>query len=123
LTVKNKLLGEAYFIRGLTYLYLVRIWGSVPLSLTAIESTEQAIDNDGVAVALPRADEITVMKQSLNDAQKAASLLGYTAKSSREWGIRASKGAAQALIAHAALWIASRGSESEMNNYLSICTK
>lgn len=121
-SLKNKYLGEAYFMRGLTYLYLVRIWGDVPLSLTAIESTDQAIDASGAAITLPRTGEITVLKQALNDAGKAIGLMGYSSGGDAGWGIRASKAAAQALEAHIALWIASRGAPGEADAHLKICT-
>jgi len=39
-TLKNRLKGEARFIRALSYFNLVRLWGKVPLILTALEPSE-----------------------------------------------------------------------------------
>ncbi len=120
--LKNKLLGEAYFLRATAYFFMVRIWGDVPLNLTPVESVEQAVTSDGVGVPLPRMPESDVLKQALADAARSSSLLKYLTPSDPYWGIRAGKGAAQALQAHIALWQASRGATGDREALLKITT-
>jgi len=41
-SLKARLLGEAYFLRALTYFHFVRLWGKVPLVLTEVSIEESA---------------------------------------------------------------------------------
>ena len=70
--LKNRLKGEAQFIRALAYFNLVRLWGNVPLITTTV-SVEQAY-------TLKRNDIAAVYKQAEADLQFAAANLpaGYT---------------------------------------------
>ncbi|QBQ41669.1 RagB/SusD family nutrient uptake outer membrane protein [Sphingobacterium psychroaquaticum] len=93
-TVKNQAMGEAFFIRALSYFYLVNLYGDVPLVLsTHIEETELA----------PRTAKETVYKQIVSDLEKAVELLPveYPAKK-RD---RANKWAATALLARVKLYL------------------
>jgi len=93
---KNGYLGEGYFLRALCYFYMTRVWGDVPLQLTATTSADQA-------KKLGRTDAATILKQVVADAQKASSLLSWESASTNQKR-RASKGAALALLAHASEW-------------------
>lgn len=93
---KNKLLGEAYFLRALNYFYMLRIWGGVP------------IENDAVSFAEDikvhaRATEAEVLQQIYSDAKLASSLMTWEMATQYNRA-RASKGAALALLAHAYAW-------------------
>lgn len=92
---KNRALGEAYFIRAFSYYYLVRLYGGAPLRL---EPT--LIDSD---LYLRRSTVDEVYAQIFKDFKAASERLPL-AKSipSGELG-RASKGAAQAILAQAYL--------------------
>ena len=119
---RDRYLGQAYFIRGLTYFLLVRIWGDVPLINRAVDATEQAIDEDGNPVEVPRSPEKEVLELALDDGKRASSLLRYGNPADFEWGIHANKGSAQALEGHVALWIASRADQGQASLYLDIAT-
>lgn len=90
---KNRILGEAYFMRAHTYFSLLRIWGDAPLELEPTESDDKA--------QLPRSSAEDVMQQILADVDLAIDLFpedGYRNKS------RVSKPACYALKADALLW-------------------
>jgi hypothetical protein len=93
---KKSYLGEAYFLRALSYFYMTRVWGDVPLQLTATTSADQA-------QKLGRTDAATIIGQVIADAQKASSLLTWESAAMYQKR-RASKGAALALLAHATAW-------------------
>lgn len=89
---KDNLIGQAYFMRGLAYFYLTRVWGDVPLQLKATES--------GDDVELKGATSSTeILEVIIADAQKASALMTWESvnKSARR---KANKGAALALLAH-----------------------
>lgn len=92
---KKRAYGESYFLRAFCYYYLVRLYGGVPLRLKAVD-----INSD---FYLPRNTVEEVYAQVFEDFKKAAGMLPlYAAISQAELG-RASKGAAQALLAQAYL--------------------
>ena len=103
---KNKLLGEAYFLRALTYYNIANFWGNAPLITESIESSNQVISPDNMLINVGRSDDTEITAQVLSDAAKAAELLSYGTPGSAEWGIRANKGSAQALQGYANLWMA-----------------
>jgi hypothetical protein len=103
---KNKLLGEAYFLRALTYYNIAIIWGNAPLVTESIESSSQVIDADNMLINIGRSDDTEITTQVLTDGGKAAELLSYGTPGNSEWGIRANKGSAQALLGYANLWMA-----------------
>lgn len=90
-SLRRRHIGEASFIRALTYFYLARFWGDVPLNLQSVN-----IEN------LPRASQEEVFNQIKTDLDVAiANLeLDYGDK-----GVRASKGAAWAIKAHVLGWL------------------
>ncbi len=104
---KNRLIGEAAFIRSLSYFYMARIWGDVPIVDEVIETSDQLI-KDGFILTKPRMDEKKVLDYSLEAANKAIGLLEYASPGSPRWAIQANKASAEALKAHITLWYASR---------------
>jgi hypothetical protein len=100
---KNRLLGEAYFLRALAYLELVHIYGPVPLRVTT-EVTN-----------LPRASVDEVFAQIGSDLRNAIELIPnriYTYGSPLAG--HATKSAAQALMARAFLFYTGRYAQSEI---------
>src|SRR6478736_2580694 len=69
--LRNQLLGEAYFVRGLAYFDLARTWGGVPIVLTP---TENVADKIGI----PRSSVEETYAQSFNDIKASESLLPET---------------------------------------------
>lgn len=90
----DRLNGEAYFMRGMTYYYLAAAFGGVPLELNPI--------TNGLT---PRSSREDVFKQVVADMQKAeALLLSKTALPAADLG-RATKGAAYAYDGAARMWL------------------
>ena len=50
---KEELLGEAYFLRALTYYNVATIWGNAPLMIESIESSSQVITANNELVNTP----------------------------------------------------------------------
>lgn len=87
--------GEAYFIRAFSYYYLVRLYGGVPLRLRATN-----VDSE---LYLPRAGIEEVYAQIFKDFKEASLRLPLASRlASADLG-RATKGAAQAILAQAYL--------------------
>jgi starch-binding outer membrane protein, SusD/RagB family len=90
----DRLTGEAYFLRGLTYYYLASCFGGVPLELKPI--------TNGLA---PRSTRDSVFEQVVMDMQMAEQLLlSKTALPTADKG-RATKGAAYAYEGAARMWL------------------
>jgi len=87
----NDLLGQAYFLRAFYYHILAMQWGRVPLELKEITA---------VKTTAVRATEQQVYDQVINDLLLAEQLLPPT---QNDYG-RATKPAAQALLARVYLW-------------------
>ncbi len=85
--LKNRLLGEASFLRALYYFNLVRFYGDVPL-ITKLESLQDAL--------IPRAPKEDVYKQIITDLQFAETNLPKTYTSTNTG--RATSGAAKILL-------------------------
>ncbi|CAL1519837.1 RagB/SusD family nutrient uptake outer membrane protein [Chitinophaga sp. MM2321] len=97
------------FLRALTYFYLVRIWGDVPMVTTT---------TDGSFTPVQRESQAKILAMAGQDATAAAAGLPwqynqqYPEQQSPYWGqggalwkgVIASKGAAYALLAHIAAW-------------------
>ena len=86
---KNRLIGEAKFLRALCYFYLVRGWGDIPL---------QHID---LTTRAPKSEVYAFIEQDLKDAINT--LPTKTEYPSKDLG-RATKGAAQGLLAKVCLY-------------------
>ena len=112
--LKERCLGEAYFLRGLYYFDLVKVFGGVPLiekPITTIEETKVA-----------RSKESETWAFIENDLKKAAGLLPSvkTYRNTANLG-RASKGAAGTLLAKVYLYeqkwdLAAKAAEEIMNS-------
>ncbi len=102
---KDKLLGEAYFLRALTYFNIMRIWGNAPYISEAIESSTQLINDDLTPIVIPRTQDIKIGEKVLADVEKAIELLEYGLFGNSEWGIRANRGSAEALAGHVNMWM------------------
>lgn len=100
--VKNRVIGEASFIRALTYFNLVRLFGPVSLITQPVESFEQA--------HFPRTAVAEVYKQIITDLDSAYSKLPVAAV--QQVG-RPHKFAAKALLAKVYLTMAGNDDASE----------
>lgn len=90
----DRLTGEAYFLRGMTYYYLAASFGGVPLELNAV--------TDGLT---PRSSRDSVFTQVVSDMQKAEGLLlSKTQLAVADLG-RATKGAAYGYEGAARMWL------------------
>jgi hypothetical protein len=90
----DRLTGEAYFLRGMTYYYLAGTFGGVPLELKAV--------TDGLT---PRSSQDSVFQQVVSDMQQAENLLlSKTTLPASDLG-RATKGAAYAYEGAAQMWL------------------
>ena len=90
----QRLTGEAYFLRGMTYYYLAGTFGGVPLELNSV--------TDGLT---PRASQDSVFAQVVSDMKQAESLLlSKTTLPTSDLG-RATKGAAYGFEGAAQMWL------------------
>ena len=97
--MKNRLLGEAYFLRAYYYFRLLRVFAGVPMPLKVIRSSEDW--------GMPRASVDEVYKQILADLELANKYLWLkSAYAEADLG-RATKGAAQAMLMKVNLYMAS----------------
>lgn len=92
---EKRALGEAHFIRAFAYYYLVRLYGGVPLRLEAAD-----INSD---FYMPRASVDETYAQIFSDFKMASERLPLASKVNLAELGRATKGAAQALLAQAYL--------------------
>ncbi|MDR2275205.1 MAG: RagB/SusD family nutrient uptake outer membrane protein [Sphingobacterium sp.] len=93
---KSYILGEAYFMRALSYFYMTRVWGDLPLQTEPIETADQA-------VLKGRTSTEEILKLIIEDGQKASNLLTWEGVD--DLGRRrANKAAALALLTHATAW-------------------
>jgi len=103
---RNNILGQAYFLRALSYFMMVRVWGDVPI---VTESYEDPLN----APQLPRKPRAEVMKLVEDDCHKAINLLTWTYSNTGDAKVTANKGSAYALLAHLYLW---RATMSDVSN-------
>lgn len=96
-SLANRLKGEAYFLRGLTYYYLASCFGGVPLEV----DTSGAL-NLGLR---PRSPRDSVYMQVVADMQQAETLLWSKKDLSSADRGRATKGAAYAYEGTARMWL------------------
>jgi len=83
---KEARIGEAKFLRALSFFYLVQTWGDVPMPLTETKAPEKAV---------VRVSSSEIYSQIIKDLTEAEAALPVTAT---DYG-RATKGAAQFLLA------------------------
>ena len=97
--LKNRVLGEMYFLRAYYYFRLVRVFGDVPLVLEVMDSEDQW-KQERVSVSV-------VYKQIIEDLKFAQSHLQLKSAMDKEDLGRATKGAAQAMLLKVYLYMAS----------------
>ncbi len=97
--MKNRLLGEVYYLRAYYYFRLVRVFAGVPMPLKVLSSSDDW--------GMPRASVNEVYTQILSDLEQANSYLWLkSAYAGADMG-RATKGAAQAMLMKVNLYMAS----------------
>jgi hypothetical protein len=88
---KNRILGEAYFLRAYFYFILTLNWGDVP-----VITQPYTIVNDDMKVS--RNSTQDVYAQIIDDLKKAETMLPLQQANAQKTMIRATKGAAEALL-------------------------
>lgn len=96
LSEKNQFIGEAKFVRAFSYFYLVNLWGDVPL----VTSTDYLTNNSVI-----RSASTLIYDQIEDDLLESIELLAADYPYSNGERIRASKGAARALLARVYLFM------------------
>ncbi|TDP59393.1 RagB/SusD family nutrient uptake outer membrane protein [Flavobacterium dankookense] len=100
-TLKNRLIGEVKFLRALFYFDLVRCFGGVPLVTSKIDINDSELINQVVFTRKTKEETYAQIEADLLDAIELLPLKGQY--SLNDLG-RASKGAAEALLAKAYLY-------------------
>lgn len=90
----DRLTGEIYFLRGLTYYYLGASFGGVPLELNAVTTGLN-----------PRSTQDSVFMQVVSDMKNAVNLLPWKADLAAADLGRATKGAALGYMGAAQMWV------------------
>lgn len=128
--LKDRLIGEVKFLRALFYFDLVRCFGGVPLVIERIDINDNATINQVVFVRKSKQEVYEQIEMDLTDAIGKLPLKGQY--SPNDLG-RASKGAAQALLAKVHLYqgewqmaydmageVISSGQYALLNNYADV---
>ena len=89
-SLKQRLLGEVYFLRAYYYFRLVRAFGGVPLTLK--------VENDDSKWAMERSSANVVYEQIISDLKEAEKRLWNKSQTGGPDLGRATKGAAQAML-------------------------
>ena len=98
-TLRNHIVGEAYFLRAMSYFYLVRLWGRVPLRSAMFQADQFVYD-------APRESIKKIYDEMIIDGLTTAEeLMQYRSYNQLQVG-RADRGAAKALLAKVYLTIA-----------------
>lgn len=98
-SMKNRLLGEVYFLRAYYYFRLVRIFAGVPMPIKVLESSEDW--------GMDRASVDAIFTQILADLDKANAGLWLKSAYNKEDLGRTTKGAAQAMLMKVNLYMSS----------------
>lgn len=98
-TMKDRLLGEAHYLRAYYYFRLVRVYAGVPITTEVM--------NDSENWGIPRASVEQVYNLILEDLTKANSMLQLRSEMTAEDLGRATKGSAQAMLLKVNLYMAS----------------
>lgn len=97
--MKNRLLGEVYYLRAYYYFRLVRIFAGVPMPLEVIRSSEDW--------GMPRASVDAMYNQIVDDLKKAQANLWLKSEYAEADMGRATKGAAEAMLMKVHLYMGS----------------
>ncbi|WP_215241511.1 RagB/SusD family nutrient uptake outer membrane protein [Dyadobacter helix] len=114
--VRDRILGEAYFLRAFNYFFLTRLWGAVPLVLEPTISLN-------VDLKVSRVPAEVVLDQIVADLKEAESKLPVSYSANLDTRGRATKGAAQALLARVYLWKSSYNKTNEWQSVVDYTTK
>ena len=98
-SMKNRLLGEAYYLRAYYYFRLLRVFAGVPLITTVVDNSDDW--------GQPRASVSMIYDQILADLEMANKYLWLKSAYGAEDAGRATKGAAQAMLMKVNLYMAS----------------
>ncbi|MDE3144146.1 MAG: RagB/SusD family nutrient uptake outer membrane protein [Bacteroidota bacterium] len=109
-TRRAQIIGEASFLRALHYFNLVKTWGGVPIELLSNSV-------DPTVTRKPRSTELEVYTQIVTDLQTAVTNLPDTYSTTAITTTRATKGAANALLAK--VW--AQRSDRDYNKVLTYC--
>lgn len=109
---RNRVLGEAYLMRGIAYFYMVRTWGPSIL----FEDNTKVIS----APQRPLNPEEDVLKFVIRDLRKAAELLPPTGANGRVSSYGAKAMLAKALLAHSG-WNKVERDQNELNECIALC--
>lgn len=101
--VKNRILGEAYFLRGWAYFQLVQLYGGVPLRLKSLSA-------DNPVTSVPRATVKETYEVVINDFKAAETKLLPLGHAKAGEAGRVNQGVAKAFLAKAYLTMASGAS-------------
>lgn len=96
--LRQKYLGEAYFMRAYSYFYITRVWGDP----VYVSKTFNDVDY-GHIPPIARSDENQVLDSALSDLRYAAQYLDY-ANGDLSKSTRANKGTAYAVMAQIFAW-------------------
>lgn len=97
---KDQLKGETLFLRSLSFFFASRYWGDIPLPLETVKSLNQDY-------RITRTPAIQVLDQVVKDLQSAITLL--PTKQANKY--RATKAAAQGMLAKVLMWRKSSGDD------------
>lgn len=97
--VKNRILGEAYFLRGWAYFHLVQLYGGVPIRLKSLTTDPNA--------NIPRASVKDSYQAIIDDLKKAETMLFPAGHSKAGEPGHATRGLAKSLLAKVYLTMAS----------------
>lgn len=114
--LKERILGEAYFLRGFYYYFLVRWYGDVPIILDVPTSTTN--------FNIPREASEKVYEQVISDFNMAIEKLPEKSELSSEDLGRATKGAAMTMLADLYLYLAASNNmdKSYYEKVKTLCT-
>lgn len=102
----KKYQAEAVFMRGVTYFFLLRLFGDVPYYTNAYNQDP-----------LPRMSHIEVANRTIADLQRVKDDLPWTYEDPANRGVRATRGAALALMMHLSMWNAGFDKENAKAYY------
>lgn len=111
--LRNRIVGEAKFLRAFAYFHLVRLWGDVPIRTEQIKGASDQLE-------LPRSPASEVYSLIIQDLEDAEGVLptkeGYNQYSGPNTG-RATRGAARTLLAKVYLQKGATSAVSESGDF------
>lgn len=111
--VRDRVLGEAYLMRGTSYFYMVRIWGASIL----FEDNDEVVLNP----QRPLNPEEDVFKFIIRDMRKAVTLLPETSANGRVSKYAAEGMLAKVLLAHSGWNRGGQRDQAELDECIALC--